>query len=147
MAWCGRALSMGTGDDKKTTFDLWLNSERGRYIFDRQKTLITDLVAPVQGESVLDISCGAGHFLEIFQDQQCLVTGIDSSADNLKRARARLGDAAELILGSAEDLPFSDNEFDIVTVIYAMGMSSDPAKVIAEAIRVSHRRVFISAES
>ncbi|MCK7467369.1 MAG: methyltransferase domain-containing protein [Desulfosudis oleivorans] len=35
----------------------------------------------------------------------------------LKIAREKHGDHAELILAQAEDIPFSDNEFDIVTII------------------------------
>ena len=128
---------------KKTTFDQWMTSDRGQYIFYRQKKLILDLTAPLSGETVLGIDCGAGHYLNFFQDKNCRVTGIDSSEENLKYARSNLGHRAELVRGVPEDLPFSDNEFDIVTMVYALNRSSDPEKVIAEAIRVSHRRVFI----
>jgi len=134
---------MGTVDHQQTTLDHWLSTERGQYVFYRQRKLILDLVAPVRGESVLEIGCGAGQFLQIFQESKCTVTGIDSSEENLRQARQRLGDSAELIKGSSEDLPFSDSEFDIVTLIYELGAASDPDRLIAEAIRVSHRRVFI----
>lgn len=134
---------MGTVDHQQTTFDSWLTTERGQYIFCRQRKLILDLVAPVKGESVLEIGCGAGYFLKIFQEQKCTVAGIDSSEENLRQARRRLGDSAELIKGASEDLPFSDSEFDIVTLIYELGVASDPERLLAEAIRVSHRRVFV----
>jgi SAM-dependent methyltransferase len=61
----------------------------------------------------------------------------------LKIARAKNGDHAELILAQAEDIPFSDNEFDIVTIINVLEIANDPQKVIAEAIRVCRGRVFI----
>jgi SAM-dependent methyltransferase len=61
----------------------------------------------------------------------------------LKIARAKHGDHAELILAQAEDIPFSDNEFDIVTIINVLETVNDPRKVIAEAIRVCSGRVFI----
>jgi SAM-dependent methyltransferase len=61
----------------------------------------------------------------------------------LKIARAKHGDHAELILAQAEDIPFSDNEFDIVTIINVLETANDPQKVIAEAIRVCSGRVFI----
>ena len=134
---------MGTVDYKKTAFDDWLKSERGQYVFDRQRKLILDLVTPVKGEKVLEIGCGPGHFLQIFQEQHCDVTGIDHSEDHLRQARKRLGNAAELIKGDLADLPFSDSEFDIVTMIHTLDSASDPDQMIAEAIRVSHRRVFI----
>jgi len=120
-----------------------LKTPLGRYIFSRQKELILDLVAPHAGERLLDIGCGTGNNLQLFRDKWCSVTGIDSSAEMLEIARAKHGDHAELILAQAEDIPFSDNEFDIVTVINVLETANDPQKVIAEAIRVCSGRVFI----
>jgi SAM-dependent methyltransferase len=114
-----------------------------RYILSRQKDLITNLVAPRAGERILDVGCGSGDILQFFRDKLCLVTGIDSSAEMLKIAREKNGDHAELILAQAEDIPFSDNEFDIVTIINVLEIANDPQKVISEAIRVCHSRIFI----
>ncbi len=59
-------------------------------------------------------------------------------------ARKRLGQRADLCPGTCEDLPFSDNEFDIVTLIFP-----DPAHnlrdMIHEAVRVCSGRIFIGA--
>lgn len=115
----------------------------GRYIFSRQKELILDLVAPHTGERILDVGCGTGNHLEFFRGKWCSITGIDQSEEMLKIARVKLGSSAELILGQADDLPFSDNEFDIVTLINVLEMANNPRKVVAEAIRVCRGRVFI----
>ena len=120
-----------------------LRTPLGHYIFSRQKELILDLVAPRAGERILDVGCGTGNNLQFFRDKWCSVTGIDSSAEMLKLARAKNGDHAELILAQAEDIPFSDNEFDIVTIINVLEIANDPQKVIEEAIRVCRGRVFI----
>jgi SAM-dependent methyltransferase len=120
-----------------------LKTQLGSYIVSRQKELILDLVVPRAGERILDIGCGTGDNLQLFRDKWCSVTGIDSSAEMLKIARAKHGDHAELILAQAEDIPFSDNEFDIVTIINVLETANDPRKVIAEAIRVCSGRVFI----
>ena len=120
-----------------------LETVLGRYIFSRQKELILDLVAPRTGERMLGVDCGTGNYLQLFREKRCTVTGIDSSAEMLKIAREKHGDHAELILAQAEDLPFSDNEFDIVTLINVLEVVNDPQKVIAEAIRVCSGRVFI----
>ena len=120
-----------------------LKTTLGRYIVSRQKELILDLVAPHAGERILDVGCGTGNNLQFFRDKWCSVTGIDSSAEMLKIARAKHGDHAELILAQAEDIPFSDNEFDIVTIINVLEIANDPQKVIAESIRVCSGRVFI----
>ncbi len=123
--------------------DQRLETVLGRYIFARQKELILDLAAPHAGERILGVDCGTGNYLKLFREKGCTVTGIDSSAEMLKIARNKLGDSTELILGKAFDLPFSDNEFDIVTLITSMGFCCNPQKVLAEAIRVCRDRVFI----
>jgi ubiquinone/menaquinone biosynthesis C-methylase UbiE len=123
--------------------DAHMHTELGRYIFYRQTELILDLLAPHAGERVLDVGCGSGSHLGFFRDKWCSITGIDPSAELLEIARTKLGSKAELALGQAEDLPFSDDEFDIVTLINVLEMANDPHKVIAEAIRVCRNRVFI----
>jgi len=123
--------------------DQWLATELGRYIFSRQEKLIMDLVSPVAGESLLDVGCGAGNYLRLFQQKKCILTGIDPSDSALASARSKLGGQCELVMGSATDLPFSDNEFDIVTIIRGPQIFDNPEKIIAEAIRVSRSRIFI----
>ena len=124
--------------------DQRLETALGRYIFSRQKELILDLVVPHAGERVLDVGCGTGNHLEFFREKWCSITGIDPSAKMLEIARTKLGNSAELILAQAEDLPFSDDEFDIVTLINILEITKNPQKVIAEAIRVCRGRVFIA---
>lgn len=116
---------------------------RSDYIFARQKELVLDLVTPLAGERLLDIGCGTGNNLQIFRDKWCSLTGIDSSSEKLSIARQKYGDRAELILAEPGDIPFSDNEFDIVTIINFLEIADDPHKVIEEAIRVCRGRVFI----
>ncbi|MCX5849144.1 MAG: class I SAM-dependent methyltransferase [Deltaproteobacteria bacterium] len=120
-----------------------LKTPRRDYIISRQKELILDLVAPHAGERILDVGCGTGNSLQFFREKWCLLTGIDSSKENLDIARQKHGDRAELILAQPEDIPFSDNEFDIVTIINVLEISDNPRKIIEEAIRVCRGRVFI----
>ena len=125
------------------SYDKRLENSLGHYIFSRQKELILDLVAPQAGERMLDVGCGTGNHLQIFREKWCSVTGIDSSAAMLEIARGKMGDGVDLQLGQAEDLPFSDDEFDIVTMINALEISENPRKAIAEAVRVCRGRIFI----
>lgn len=120
-----------------------LKTSRSDYIFARQKELVLDLAAPLPGERILDVGCGTGNHLQFFRDKWCSLTGIDSSKEKLEMARQKYGNHAEFISGQAQDLPFSDNEFDIVTIINFLEIADRPQKVIREAIRVSRSRVFI----
>lgn len=119
-----------------------LRSPARYYIDRREKDLIQRLLRPVEGERLLDVGCAAGDYLRFFRGKGCSVTGVDPSHEMLDIARKRLGQRAELCPGEIEDLPFSDNEFDVVTLIFP-----DPAcnlrNVIHEAVRVCRGRVFL----
>ena len=129
--------------EEATVHDDWRATSAGRYLDGRIKSLILDLAAPRAGERLLDIGCGSGDHLSLFRKKGCDVTGIDPSPFLLDLARQRLEHRAELRLGRAEDLPFSDNEFDIVTLITSLEFTDDPGRAVAEAIRVCRGRVFI----
>ena len=100
------------GMQGETIHDDWRVTPRGRYLDGRIKSLILDLTAPRAGERLLDIGCGSGEHLSLFRRKGCDVTGIDPSSLLLDQAFRRLHSRAELRIGRAEDLPFSDNEFD-----------------------------------
>ncbi|MDP2268350.1 MAG: methyltransferase domain-containing protein [Deltaproteobacteria bacterium] len=130
-------------EEMANNYDRWFQTPQGRYIDRREKDLILDFVSPRRGERLLDVGCGTGEHLVLFKNSGCNVTGIDSSAPMLAVARQKLGHKVELLPGKAEDLPFSDNEFDIVTMILSLEFTDDPEKAISEAIRVSRGRVFL----
>lgn len=120
-----------------------LKTPRRDYVFARQKELVLDLIVPLSGERILDVGCGTGNNLQFFREKWCSLTGVDSSGEKLEVARQKYGDRAEFILGQAQNLPFSDDEFDIVTIINFLEIADNPRKVVEEAIRVCRGRVFI----
>lgn len=125
------------------SYDAWRETPTGHYIDSREKSMILDLTQPRGGERLLDVGCGTGDHLWLFRRKGCDVTGIDPSAPMLDMARQKLGHKADFYLGQAEDLPFSDDEFDIVTLITSLEFTADPVQAIHEAIRVCRGRVFI----
>ena len=82
---------------------------------DRLKRMFGPLYYQLDQKTILEAGCGAGRFSEILLENECLVTAIDLSIavlanhsnnghkENLRVARA-----------SILDLPFDDNQFDIV---------------------------------
>lgn len=117
-------------------------SQTGYYVDKREKELIEQLLKPMDGERLLDVGCGSGNYLRFFRRKGCSVTGSDPSQRMLDIAREKLGQRADLCLGSCEDLPFSDNEFDIVTMIFP-DPACDLKNAIHEAIRVCRGRIFL----
>jgi SAM-dependent methyltransferase len=129
--------------NEETIHDDGRATPTGRYLDGRVKSLILDLTEARAGERLLDIGCGNGENLGLFRRKGCDVTGIDPSPLLIDQASQRLRSRAELRIGIAEDLPFSDNEFDIVTLIHSLEFAEDPGLAVAEAIRVCRGRVFI----
>jgi ubiquinone/menaquinone biosynthesis C-methylase UbiE len=95
----------------------------------------------VEGKSVLDAGCGTGIFSIIFANNRAeQVTGIDISKGSLDTAR---GLKDKFYLTNTEfkqedmlDLPFSDENFDIVWAWGTVHHTTDPFKAINELIRV-----------
>lgn len=68
-----------------------------------------------EGMKVLDIGCGTGSHLKLYQDRNCDVYGLDTSPAMLEQARAKLGAAADLRLINSQKMPYADSMFDIIT--------------------------------
>lgn len=78
---------------------------------------------PAKGMAVLDVGCGTGVHLELYQRAGCAVAGIDQSPSMLQVAHNRLGESANLYLGDASNMPYADKAFDIIiisTVLHEM---------------------------
>lgn len=69
---------------------------------------------PAKGMSILDVGCGTGSQLELYQRYQCNLFGLDLSPSMINIARQRLGYTAQLDLGEASDMPYEDDKFDLV---------------------------------
>jgi ubiquinone/menaquinone biosynthesis C-methylase UbiE len=95
----------------------------------------------VRGMSVLDIGCGTGTYLDIYQKGGCTVVGIDSSPAMLEVARAKLTEDAELHFGEASHMPFPPESFDLVLAMFLL--HETPAhirpSVMKEAKRVTKK--------
>ncbi|MGB8360267.1 MAG: class I SAM-dependent methyltransferase [Acidimicrobiia bacterium] len=74
-----------------------------------------EVASPLPSWRVLDVGCGTGTGMVPYLDTGCSVSGVDRSKAMLDRAKARLGDRADLHLSDGSSLPFSDEHFDLVT--------------------------------
>jgi len=123
--------------------EAWFKTKAGQAAFNLQKGLVLRLLKPQPQERILDVGCGTGLYLEVFKENGLNVTGLEPSPAMLQFARKRMGHRAALVPGHAEDLPFDDNEFDIVTLITCLEFVEDPESALAEAIRVAQSRIFL----
>jgi ubiquinone/menaquinone biosynthesis C-methylase UbiE len=97
------------------------------------------LCPPRKNLAVLDVACGTGTQLRRYRMEGCKLCGIDSSPAMLERAKAKLGDSAELLLMDASHMTFADGTFDLVTIVLTLH-EMPPAlrtKVVRECRRVT----------
>lgn len=95
-----------------------------------------------EGMKVLDVSSGRGtqsvYYAKTFGVQ---VTGLDISQEMIDTATKRakeegLSEQVKFVLGDSQNLPFSDNSFDIVINECAVGIPDNSQKVLDEMLRV-----------
>ncbi len=121
----------------------WCTSPKGRTMDRFVEESFLGFMEPQPGERVLDIGCGEGNHLLFFSKLGLDIHGIDASPYALERARERLGHRCALRQARAEDLPFSDNEFDLAVLINTLEFLDDPLVALHEAGRVARRALFI----
>jgi ubiquinone/menaquinone biosynthesis C-methylase UbiE len=69
---------------------------------------------------VLDVCCGTGTFINLFEQRGCECFGIDLSRAMLNKARLRLKESAFLHEGDATNMPFRSSMFDLVLISMAL---------------------------
>lgn len=82
----------------------------------------------------LDYGCGPGHVLEWTAGLANVRIGLDVSLENLRNARSATG--AMVVLGDAENMPFKDGVFDIVTESSVLHHIQNWKAALGEACRV-----------
>jgi 2-polyprenyl-3-methyl-5-hydroxy-6-metoxy-1,4-benzoquinol methylase len=94
-------------------------------------------VAP--GCRLLDVACGSGQLALLAAQDGVNVTGVDIATNAVERARARAqaaGLPARFEEADAEDLPFEDGTFDVVTSLIGAMFAPRPELVAQELLRV-----------
>jgi ubiquinone/menaquinone biosynthesis C-methylase UbiE len=109
--------------------------ERGRGYHQMLDDLELDVVMPLAaGKQVLEVGCGTGLILERLATVSQRAVGVDVSAGMLNKARER---GLEVVLGSATDLPFADESFDVVCSFKVLAHVPDIGTALAEIARVT----------
>src|SRR5258707_6815649 len=101
--------------------------------------IFLDWIGPRPGLRWVDGGCGNGAFTELVVERYAPaeVQGIDPSEGQLAYARARPATRmAEFRQGDAMALPFPANRFDAAVMALVIFFVADPAKGVAEMVRV-----------
>jgi SAM-dependent methyltransferase len=123
-------------------YDVWAAGEPyeryvGRWSRKVAETFVTWLGRP-PGLRWLDAGCGTGALTSTVRASAAPaeLTGVDPSEGFLRSARQRVEDV-QFVVGDAQDLPFTDDRFDVVVSGLALNFVPDPARAAAEFARVA----------
>jgi demethylmenaquinone methyltransferase/2-methoxy-6-polyprenyl-1,4-benzoquinol methylase len=87
------------------------------------KSKAIGLARPEPGDRALDVCCGTGDLTLALARRQAKVVGLDFSPLMLEFAQAKASKAGlevQFVCGDAQQVPFPDNSFEIVSVGYGL---------------------------
>lgn len=100
-----------------------------------------------QGMKVLDVGCGAGHYLRGLKkriDPKIDYFGMDATEYYITLAKKVFSSKNQFLVGDIYDIKFDNNSFDIVICNNVLlHLPPPPTKAIEELIRVSKKYVVI----
>ena len=89
-------------------------------------------------QKLLDIACGLGRLLEASLEYNVVPSGIDISDVAIAKVKAKFPQL-DVSVANAEELPFEDNSFDLLTCIGSLERMIDKDKVLNEFLRVGKK--------
>lgn len=87
------------------------------------------------GKNILDIGCGAGHSTALIKAAGASVVGVDAAEGLVEYAKKTFA-GIDFRVGGMEDLPFGDDEFDVVFAANAVQYAADLDTALRELKRV-----------
>lgn len=98
---------------------------------------IVERVLAANPKSILDLGCGNGNVLEkIKLKSDADLYGLDLSEKMIESAKEKLGARVELKVGDAEQLPYDDNQFEVIVCNASFHHYPNPDQVLLEIRRV-----------
>lgn len=100
------------------------------------------------GDSVLDVGCGAGHYLRSLRERirtPFSYTGVDATALFIERAKRAWGSDSQVsfLVGDVFALRFADGEFDVVMCNNVLHNLPSIVGPVHELVRVARRLVLL----
>ena len=99
-------------------------------------------LGPWKDKQLLDVGCGTGQWLMAATELGAVPAGIDISQVAIDACRKMLPQA-ELYCGPAEDLPFEDRRFDVISCLGSLEHFLEPEKALREMVRVAMPRASV----
>ena len=84
------------------------------------RKIVLKMNLPKKGMRVLEVGCGTGLNLRLYQEAECEIHGIDLSPSMVNAASKKLGEQADIRVGDASQMPYHDNSFDLVVGMFTL---------------------------
>ena len=138
------------GNEKKTLVTRLFNDIAKSYDFFNHffsfgvdfywRSRLVKKINPSKTDVVLDVATGTGDVAFKLSPKSKSITGIDIASNmiklaNIKRIKKNAKNT-NFLVGDAENLPFSDNSFDLVTISYGYRNISNQIKALKEFNRI-----------
>jgi ubiquinone/menaquinone biosynthesis C-methylase UbiE len=122
-------------DEEAEEYDNRFSSYSGKYIHQRQTSILLDQLGDIEGSRILEIAAGTGRFTQELVAHGADVVVVDISREMLKQNRERTGEAT-FIHGSGTHLPFSEASFDHCITVNSLNHIPGHWDVVREVHRV-----------
>lgn len=122
-------------DDEAISYDERFESAAGKYIHERQESIVLDQLGDVEGKTVLEIAAGTGRFTRALADEGANVIVIDIAREMLNQNRRKTPEA-DFIHGTASELPFETESIDSCVTVNALNHIPGHWDVIEDVKRV-----------
>jgi len=103
----------------------------------RRINIVSQLIDPLPGDKILDVGCGSGDMLLSLDNPLSARVGLDMSLPSLLAASTQTrSQSVHFCCGAAQQLPFSDNQFDKVLSSHLIEHLPNPQLLVDEVYRV-----------
>jgi ubiquinone/menaquinone biosynthesis C-methylase UbiE len=104
-------------------------------LYDDAEQALRAFITVEKPDSVLEVGCGTGFWLDVIRELAPSVYGLDYSLEMLRKARAK-DPGIRLVRATADVLPFRDQSFDLIFSVNAIHHFEEVDAFIAEARRL-----------
>jgi len=122
-------------------YDLWAKhydgdkNEKLAFLNTFDESVIFKMIGDIENKKILDLGCGTGRLFKGLMRKEADLYGADISQEMLNVASKKYS-KVKFVKASAYDLPFTDDQFDIVVCAFLIVHLNDLEKAFSEVYRV-----------
>lgn len=118
------------------TAEYYNESNDGKFV----KSMYNDIlnrISSINPNKILDLGCGNGNVLKMLEGKtNADLYGLDLSENMINEAKKRLDSKVNLTIGDSENLPYENNQFDVIICNASFHHYPKPNLVLKEIKRV-----------